>query len=101
MKGERKVYKFSELRQIKVPKLPEISIKMVINMVEKDAELRMYYPSDFIKGKKLDREFVFNILNTMHPGYLESIVTYANKLRNTTTKENEAKETILATEEWL
>ena len=70
-----------------MPKLPEISVKLVLNMLAKDKELGMYYPSDFTEKKKLDREFVFNILNTVHPGYLENVIVYANKQRHSTSEE--------------
>lgn len=52
---------------------------MVLEMVKSDVNLQMYFPNEFLDGKKLDREFAFNILNTVHPGYLEDIVAYANK----------------------
>ena len=69
-------------------------------MLGKDKELAMYYPSDFTDKKKLDREFVFNILNTVHPGYLDNVIAYANKQRHTSTEDTEKKTTILLTPEW-
>ena len=48
-------------------------------MVAKDKDLAMYFPSDFGPKNKLDREYVFNIINTKYPGYLEDIIMHANK----------------------
>ena len=47
LRGDKKVFKITEVNYIKVPKLPEISVKLVLNMLQKDRELAMYYPSDF------------------------------------------------------
>ena len=74
---------------------------MVQKMVNKDATLQMYFPDEFLKGKKFDREYTFNVLNTVHPGYLEDIVAFANKQRNEKTSANEQNKVILITDGWL
>ena len=69
-------------------------------MVQEDKTLKTYFPEELIKGRKFDREYVFNILNTVYPGYLEDIVKYANSQRTSSTDEKEKENTILVTAEW-
>ena len=39
-------------------------------MFAKDAEMMRFFPNKYSKGKGPDRDYFFNILNTVHPEYL-------------------------------
>ena len=42
----------------------------------------MYYmPSKLPKGRVPDREYLFNVINTVKEGYLNTIVSHANSER--------------------
>ena len=41
-----------------------------------------------------DREYMFNILNTIQPAYLRALVNHANEQRNSVSNEAIAKEAI-------
>ena len=36
-----------------------------------DEALKVYLPDKWHTKKKLDREWLFNVVNSVHPGYLE------------------------------
>jgi predicted nicotinamide N-methyase len=52
------------------------------------------------KGKQIDRTFFFNILHTIHPSYVEELITHANNIRNKPGEQEENKDFILISDEW-
>ena len=42
----------------------------------------MYIPDEIKTGKLPDRQFFYNTINTVYPGYLEQLILHANKQRN-------------------
>ena len=68
--GEKKVFTMSEIKSIIVPKLDEMSMVNMVPIVQDDDELKNYFPDEYFTGKMPDREFFFNTINTMHPGFL-------------------------------
>ena len=43
-----------------------------------------YFPDKYPKGKGAPRQYFFDILNTIYPEYLESILSHANEQRMST-----------------
>ena len=77
--SEKKVFKIAEVRYILVPKLDEMAISQMLPLVQDDAELKKYFPDEYFGGKMPDRKFFFNTVNTLYPGFLEQLFSYANK----------------------
>ena len=75
---EKKVLKAAGVRQIIVPKLDELNTSPILGMIEEGDILRDYYPYDYFKKKKPDSTFVLNMMNTVHPGYLDELISYAS-----------------------
>ena len=65
------LFHISEVKHIIVPKLQEISMKSLAENLKDDENLAQYLPDKWDKKLKLDREWFYNILNTVYPGYLE------------------------------
>jgi len=76
---KKRVLKICDVKHIIVPRLDELSIKHMIEMIRGDAALAMYFPDEFLKGRIPDRTFFFNVLNTIYPGYLNELIGHANK----------------------
>ena len=53
----------------------------MLNMVKDDEEVRAYLPEEFFRTVKPDRSFVFNIINTVHPGFLHELIRHASSQR--------------------
>ena len=49
----------------------------MIGMIEEGDVLRDYFPTEYFTKKKPERNFVFNVINTVHPGYLDELISYA------------------------
>ena len=70
-------------------------------MIGADDAARMYLPDEYFKKKKADRSYLFNILNSVHPGFLNQVIAHANMQRVNVNNDEEKTQTILATDEWL
>ena len=95
------MFKICEVRFIAVPKLDEMSISNMLPMVKDDEQVRIYMPDEYFTGKMPDRTFFFNTISTLYPGFLEQLLSHANKQRTGDIEEKQKMQTILATDEWL
>ena len=77
-KDEKKVFKIHEINHIIVPKLDELSVPSMIELMKDDEEVRMYLPDGYFEKVKPDRTFIFNVLNTVHPGFLPKLIDGAS-----------------------
>ena len=59
-----------------------------------------YFPQKLPKGRVPDREYFFNILNTLYPGYVQEIIRHANDQRNSVANDAQARETIEVSDKW-
>ena len=60
-----------------VPLLDELSVKNMLSMIGPEDPARAYFPEGYWKTVKPDRTFVFNIINTVHPGYIDELILHA------------------------
>ena len=78
---EKDLIKMAGLRQINIPKFDELSVKNISPRYMEDVEVMRFLPSHLPKGKYPDREYYFNVLNTVHPNHVKKMVDYANEQR--------------------
>ena len=100
LQDSKKLMPHKDLRQINVPKYDELSIKNIFPMIEKDEEIMRYFPSKLPKGRIPDREYLFNILNTLRPDYVSKIIKHAHEQRNSTSDKEKEAEYIRVSESW-
>ncbi len=79
--NQKKVFKISEIKHILVPKLDEMGVKQMLPIVAEDEAIKAYFPDEFFGNTLPNRQFFFNIINTMYPGYLDQLLQNANKQR--------------------
>ena len=70
---------------VTVPKYDELSVKNVWPMIKADPDLMKFFPDKLPKGRLPDREYTFNVLNTLKEDYVKGIISHAHKLRNAPT----------------
>ena len=73
--------KVSEVKTVNVPHFDEISVKNIFPRFKDDARVMQFMPSSVGPGKLPDRSFFFNILNTVHPEFVDGAIKHANKQR--------------------
>ena len=66
-----------------MPHYDELSVKRLWPDLKKDPEFASYFPSVYAQDKGPPRDYFFNILNTIHPEYLQKIMAHANQERMT------------------
>ena len=64
---KKKLYKLSDIKFIQVPKYDEISVKSLYEKFIELDDMACYFPDKYAKGRQCDREYMFNIANTLHP----------------------------------
>ena len=72
----------SEVRFINVPKYDELSVKTLFPHMENDKQFMQHFPDNLPKGHPPDRDYFFNVLNTLNPAYVSRVVVHANRVRN-------------------
>ena len=99
--GIKKAYKISDVSHIIVPLLDELSVKNMLEMIKPGDAARDYFPETYWKKAKPDRTYVFNVINTVYPDYLNQLISHAQRQRIGIVANEMATNTILATDEWL
>ena len=98
--GEKQLMHKKAVDEVTVPHYDELSVKALYPMFAKDAEMMSYFPSQYPKGKSAPRKYFFDILNTLHPDYLQQVMAHANKQRMTSEGEAMARESIKISKYW-
>ena len=68
--NKKKVLKLNEVRFIAVPRIEELSVKRMVDLVKNDASIAVYMPDEFFENKIPHREWFFNLINSIYPDYL-------------------------------
>ena len=59
-----------------------------------------YLPDKYPKGRQPDRDYLFNVLNTLRPNYVKMIIANAFEQRNGNADDDIRGESIHVSEEW-
>ena len=98
--NEKKLLRLNEVKRICVPLYDELSVIKLWPMLQRDIEFMKFFPEKMAKGRVPDREYFFNILNTLHSDYVSQLVKHAQQQRNSGAIEVKAKETIEISDDW-
>ena len=85
---------------VNVPKYDELSVKNVWPMIQQDKELMAFFPDKMPKGRLPDRDYTFNVLNTLREDYVGGIIKHAQKQRNTAADNSMQAQFIRVTPAW-
>ena len=75
--GTKKLLKLSNVKFIQAPKYDEISVKNLYSKLIILPDMKLYFPDKYSKGRQCDREYMFNIANTMHPNVVQELIDHA------------------------
>ena len=99
--GGKFLYKKKDIDYIHVSHYEELSVKNLWVELKGDATFKKYFSDEYPADRKPNRDYFFNVLNTLYPIYLSNIMSHAAKQRFTTEGEKMKAEKIEITEEWL
>lgn len=75
---EKKLFKKKKIEYIKVPHWDELPVKKLWGDLKDDAAFSIYFQDKYADQKLPHREYFFNILNTIYPDYLKSVMDHAS-----------------------
>ena len=79
--GSKKLYKLKDVKFINVPLYDELSVKKFWPIMQKDEEFMKYFPDILPVGRLPDRDYFWNIFNTLNEEYVAKLISHANKVR--------------------
>ena len=92
-----------ELRDVKFRNIPvydELAVKKFWPMMKNDAAFMKYFPDKLPSGRLPDRDYFWNIFNTLYEQYVSELVRNAIEQRNTAQAQQEAEQVMQVTEGW-
>ena len=99
--GKKSLMKLSAVKMVSVKKYNEISVKALYSKLFALPNMAKYFPDKYSKGRQCDRDYLFNIAQSVHPDVIKELLDYAHKHRHDIEGEKQAQEAVLATPEWL
>ena len=54
------------MRKVTVPHYPELSVKDYYQQYKEDEKLMWFMPSNYAKGRQIDRDYFWNVFNTVY-----------------------------------
>jgi hypothetical protein len=97
---DKELLELKDVKWINAPLFDELSVINIWPMTKEDKQFMKYFPQKLPKGRVPDREYFFNILNTLYPGYVQEIIRHANAQRNSVSNDAQARESIEVSDKW-
>ena len=74
LREEKQLLKLKEVNFINVVKYDELSVKRLYKDLLELEGMKQYFPDSYPKGRDCDRDYMFNIANTLHEDVVQEIV---------------------------
>ena len=98
--GKKKLLKLQEVKFVNIVRYDELSVKGLYDKFLSLDGMHQYFPSKFAKGRQCDREYMFNVANTLHQDIVKELVEHALNQRHAVESINLKDEAILLSEHW-
>lgn len=85
----------SDLQSIQMGNFPEVSVKNLWPLYKDREEVKDYFPTKIAKGRQIDKEYFFNIINSVLGDELGQIIEHAHKQRNVVSEDVQEGESIV------
>ena len=63
--------------------------------------MEKYFPDYYPKGRSCDRDYMFNVANTLHPGVVQELINHALNQRYDPKMGDNKIEAIMISEKWM
>jgi hypothetical protein len=88
------------MRPANVTRYDELSVANLIKEVMANKDFAKFFPDQRSRSDLPEREYFFNIINTIEPDYLFSLIKHAKNLRFANSNPDENKDIIEVNEFW-
>jgi hypothetical protein len=72
LSGDKQVLPAKRIKPIDAPKFKELSVQKVLEAIKSDTEVMKYIPDEKMSKKTPDRDFIFDVVNTIRNDYLQA-----------------------------
>ena len=79
--GKKQLVPRNQIRPIEVPHYDILSVETLVKDVMTIPDLGKFFPEQKTHSNRPDRQFFFNIINTVDPDYLSALIRHAKGLR--------------------
>ena len=98
--GKKKLLKMKDVNFCNPPAFDEIGVKALYEKIIKLPGMAAYFPDSLPKGRQMQKSYMYNVWNTLHPQDVKAVIDYANSQRYSISNEEVKQDTIVITEEW-
>ena len=98
--GHKKLLKKKDVNFIEVKKYDELSVKRLYSEFIQLDGMHYYFPDKYPVGRQCDRDYMFNIANTLYFDMTQEIIAHAQIQRRATEAEHVQNESIMMSEHW-
>ena len=82
LKEDKELIEMPALLPVSVPLYDELSITNLWPHIQQCPRLMRFFPDHLPKGRLPDREYTFNVLNTLENDYVKRLIAHANEQRH-------------------
>ena len=100
LRGDKKLLKRSEVKWVEVMKYDELSVKQLYDKLLALPMMKDYFPNKYPKGRCCDRDYMFNVANTLHEEVVTELVEHALNQRHAPDGIKMQDESVLINEHW-
>ena len=79
LRGDKKLLKRTEVKWVEVMKYDELSVKSLYAKFLEMPMMKDYFPNKYPKGRTCERDYMFNVANTLHEEVVTELVDHALK----------------------
>ena len=97
---DKKLLELCKVIHVTVPRFDELSVKKFWPLMQKDAAFMVYMPDPTADGRLPERQYFWNVLNTLQTEYVQRLIEHANAQRMTVQEDADGADAIEVSEEW-
>ena len=79
---EKRFLPKNAVKEVDVGNYPELAVKKIYNEFTDRPDTKPYMPPKINKGRQLDKEYFWNVVNSLYEDELGAILDHANQQRN-------------------
>ena len=98
---DKSLMEMKDVKFINVPVFDELSVKNLWPEMQGAIGFMKYFPDKLPKGRLPNRDYFFNVMNSVNPEYVSQLVRHANEARNSVQSQANALKAIEVSEGWF
>ena len=98
--GQKKLLKLREVKFVNVTRFDELSVKNLYGRYMELEGFKFYFPTKYPKGRQCEREYMWNVANTLYEDITQEMIQHANLQRNSVNLDNKKKDSVMISDHW-